>query len=291
MLLQVQAGQEHRAVPGRQVGEAGSERDPEVKRTEELQRDHRVGAATLDQHEGDQGRDRKEQAGKHNRVGEAGLAAVDESVDQRGQANQGERLPVPVERRDPARRRPHGHQEDQHPEADRDVDVEDPPPVDGGEDAAQQRPGRRGDGPADRPHAERPGAGRGVRELLADQRHRRRQHESCGQALDAAGRDQRPDGRCEAADQRGDGEEHHSDRVRAPGAPALGEVAGQQQGGGEAQRVAIDHPLLPDRATAQFSLQLGQRDVDDQHVEGDKEEPQGGDGQRGPRPSIRCGQN
>ena len=76
--------------------------------------------------------------------------------------------------------------------------------------------------------------------------------------------------------------EADSDAEGAFRANAVGQVPGEQQQRCEQQGIAVDHPLLPHRAAAQLTFDLGDRDVDDQDVQRDQEEPGRGQQHRPP---------
>ena len=166
VLLQVQAAEEHRAVPADHEREPDHQGDPHAGRAEQLQRHHRMRHPALDEQ-----RRPTRLATATTRVvitsgdAEAVRAALDQPVRQPGQRDHPEDLPSPVERRRPGRRRRHPGQQDEHRRADRDVHPEHPPPVEGGQqsrraaDRARRRPPRR----RPTPRALGPGApGRGT---------------------------------------------------------------------------------------------------------------------------------
>ncbi len=87
----------------------------------------------------------------------------------------------------------------------------------------------------------------------------------------------------ERAGRRGQPEDDDAEGHRPLRADPVGQVAGEQQQRGEQQRVAVDHPLLADRATAELGPDPGQGDVDDRDVQRDQEEAHRGDGDHDPR--------
>jgi hypothetical protein len=93
--------------------------------------------------------------------------------------------------------------------------------------------------------------------------------------------------RCERA---GDGGETEQGNTQSEGpfrSDPVGQVPTEQQQRRKRQRVAVDHPLLADGAATELTVDLGQRDVDDQDVQRDQKESGCGQQQRQLRPCSR----
>ncbi len=158
-------------------------------------------------------------------------------------------------------------------DADRQVDEEDPVPVDGlGQHAARQQADRAAGRGDERVDAE------GLRLLLRLLEHRHdhpqdhRRGEGTADALDEPRADQDLLALGEAAHERGGEEDrhpHHED-VLAP--QEVTEPPGEKQKPAEGDQVAVDDPREAGLAEAEILLDRGQRDVHHRHVEHDHEE-------------------
>ena len=129
-------------------------------------------------------------------------------------------------------------------DADRDVDQEDPLPVEAaGEQAADERADRERRADRGAVGGERAGALLRGRERLREQRQRDREHDRGADALDRAGGVEEDDVGRQGACTRGDGEDREADREEAAAAEAVGERAGGQHDAGQRERVGVDDPL------------------------------------------------
>jgi hypothetical protein len=124
-------------------------------------------------------------------------------------------------------------------------------------------------------------------ERRGKQRQRRREHRRTADALQRAREVQRRRARRQAAQQRGDGEEAQAGDEHRPPAEAVGQRSGRQQECGERQRIGVDDPLQVLERRAEVLLDVGQRDVDDRHVE-QQHERRDADGAERP-PAVRVG--
>ena len=270
-LLQPQRQQHHVAeeqpVADRNAEGAG----PEVANLEQAQIDHRMLVGQLpDQEEGEahHGRDRQahDQAGMEPVVL---LAQVQHHLHRRDPDHQqrqsqlvngqlvDDAFAFAVDR--PRRQR--------RDDADRDVDVEDPRPVDVvGDPAAQQRTHHRRDQGGDCPHRHRQ-PGQRFRIAGQQQRLRERDHRPGDEALQRAERNQRRHVRRQAAQQRRHHEQDHAADEQPDLAEALRQPAGQRHGDRVGDREAGDHPGALVRADAQVAGDGGQRHVRDRRVQ------------------------
>ena len=171
---------------------------------------------------------------------------------------------------------------------DRDVDEEDPAPVDLlGEDAADQRADRkRHRGHAD-PDADRCSA-LPRWEGGDDDRKRRRVHQRRSNALHDAGADQVARAGREAARERGGREDRQADDEDQAPAEQVSELAAREHEHGERERVTADHPLELGLRDVEVALDRGQRHEDDRVVEHDHEQPEGDRAQRPPLAVLLC---
>ena len=172
-------------------------------------------------------------------------------------------------------------------DADRDVDEEDPaPPEAVGEEAADE--GTAGDRGADRgsPHGKRSEAV-GPAVLVTDESERRCEERGAADPLERARHVERRDAPGEAAEERGQREEHDpGDEDQATSVP-VGERAGGEDQRGEAERIGVHDPLQARQAGIEALLHVRQRDHDDRDVEQEHERRQA-DGEKRPLPRT-CG--
>ena len=171
---------------------------------------------------------------------------------------------------------------------DRDVDEEDPAPVEvfGDEPAdegADRKSERRGSGPdADRgPTLTRRKRGR-------DDRERRRVHEGGTCSLQDTSRDEHLPGAREPAEERGAGEDDNSDDEDQPTAIGVCDLAADEHQCGERQRIARDDPLELGEIRIEIALDRRQRNVHDGVVEHDHEQAERDRPQREPLPVLLC---
>jgi len=179
----------------------------------------------------------------------------------------------------------HGrHQRDEH---DRHVDEEDRPPVEGiDQHAAQQRPCRQSEAAYPRPHADRPRLGGPIRVRVADDGERPREQQRRADALDDARSDEHAVARRDPAGQRPGAEHHEAGQHHALVAAQVADRPAGEHERRQRQRIAVDHPLQPADARAEGAADLGQRDVDDGHVEQHEEVPHAHDHQHGARRGL-----
>jgi hypothetical protein len=94
-----------------------------------------------------------------------------------------------------------------------------------------------------------------------------------------AERDQRAQGRREAARQRADGEHREPDLEHAAAAHPVRGRSGQHQQARDHEQVRVDRPLQPGDGRAEVSPDRGDGHVDDRDVQPDDEQAQAADGQ------------
>ena len=153
-------------------------------------------------------------------------------------------------------------------EAEREVDEEDPAPVEAaGERAADERAD--GEGGADRGAVggERLAALLRLRERLREQGERDGEHDRRADALCGTRGVQHHDVRGRRAHERRDGEDREADGEQAATTEAVGQRAGRQHDGGERERVGVDDPLQAGEAGVEVGGDVGERGVDDRDVE------------------------
>ena len=168
-------------------------------------------------------------------------------------------------------------------EADRQVDEEDPVPVDRlGQRAAGQQPDR---GAGRRDEAVDPDRLR----LLARLGEHRDDHpedhgrgERAAGALHEARRDQHLLALGQPAQQRGDGEDREADHEDALAADQVADAPGEQQQAAERDQVGVDHPGEAALGEAEVVLDRRQRDVHDRRVEDDHQHPDAQHDERDP---------
>ena len=153
-------------------------------------------------------------------------------------------------------------------QAERQVDEEDPAPVEAaGERAADERAD--GEGGADRSAVggERLAALLRVRERLREQGERDGEHDRGADALRGARGVQHHDVRGRRAHERRHGEDGETDREQPATTEAVGQRAGRQHDGGEGEGVGVDDPLQAGQARVEVGGDVGQRGVHDRDVE------------------------
>ena len=156
--------------------------------------------------------------------------------------------------------------------ADRDVDEEDPVPVDVlGDQAADERADREGERGDAGPDADR----RSPllrRERDSDDRERRRVHQRRAEPLDDARRDQERRVTGQAAREGREREDGEADDEHPAPAEKVGELAAREHESPEGEGVPGDHPLELGHLEVERLLDGGQRHVHDRVVEHDHEE-------------------
>ncbi len=252
-------------------------RPGDVARPKEAQRHQRVGDPGLAEDErGEQSdRDRAED----ERLGRAPalLAGLEQRVDAEHQARRQQRGAGDVgalAEADPRLVLDEAHREQRDRDPDRDVDEEDPMPVDRlGEHAAGEQADRGARGGDEAEDADR------LRLLarLGEHHHdhpqdHRRADRSTG-ALDEAGGDQHLLGLRDRAEQRGRGEDPEADQEDAPLADQVAEAPREQEQAAERDQVGVHDPGEVALGEAEVVLDRRQRDVDDRRVEHDHQQP------------------
>jgi hypothetical protein len=141
-----------------------------------------------------------------------------------------------------------------HNGADRQVDEEDPAPAEPiGERPAEHRPDR--DRSTDRrsPEGDRRAAGRS-REVLGDQRERRREHRRAADALERAGEIENEPASRDAAEERGERENADAGHEHALAPDAVGDGAGREQQRCQRERIRVKDPLETREAGVQVVM-------------------------------------
>jgi hypothetical protein len=165
---------------------------------------------------------------------------------------------------------------------DRNVDVEDPVPVDvlgdepTGEGADRERKRR-----DSRPDADRRAA-LARRERDGDDRERRRVHERSADSLHDARCDEDVRAACEPAGKRSEREDDEADDEDEPAPEQVGELAAREHERAEGQRVARHDPFELGDLQMERALDRRQRDVHDRVVEHDHEKTERDGGERPP---------
>ena len=186
------------------------------------------------------------------------------------------------------------HREQADDDADRDVDQEDPVPIEVvGEDAAEQHADRAAARRDEAEHAHRLGPlGR-----LGEEGHHQGQRHGRGNgpadALHRASRDEQPLRGRQAAAERRQREERDAGEEQAAVAVEIPEAPAQQQAAAEGEHVGVDDPGKRRLREAEIGADRGQRDVHDGRVEHDHEAPPAEHDQREPAPPcvgvlLRC---
>jgi hypothetical protein len=197
--------------------------------------------------------------------------------EQRGAGQVGRRRLPRVRLAEPAEAEHHGR------DADRDVDEEDQPPAPGLDQQTAQRGAERGGDGADRaPRGDR-GCPLLRRERGEQQAERGRDHRRRGRALDGPGGHERARRAGDRTGGRREREDADADQVDPPPPDAVGGAAEDHEQRREGQRIAVDDPGQRAEAGVEVADDLGERDVDDRHVEVREERAEGGDPERGPR--------
>ena len=161
---------------------------------------------------------------------------------------------------------PDGRDRRQH-QPDRDVEPEDPVPVEALRDgAADQRPA--GDGQAGHGEEDPEGGAAALGRIGgADERERQRHHRGGADALDGAGGDQRAGGRRQRARGGRGGEQRDAARERAAAADAVADDRGGHEQHGERQVERVDGPLELREGRAEVLADRGEGRRDDERVE------------------------
>ena len=207
--LQLDGEQEQGTAEGAVDGEGHGIGPAELAGAEQLERQHRVGAAVLDDEEGGRGHGGEDEAGHHRRARPAARRGLDEPVGQPGQEHDGQAGADGIDPAGAGRVPRLGHVAGRDGEdggGQREVDVEDPAPgADGEEVAADQRPGGGRQPTEPRPGADGAGAVLGAERRLQDGQ-AGRGHEGAAHALDHPGGDEERGARGQAAAGRRGGE-------------------------------------------------------------------------------------
>ena len=161
--------------------------------------------------------------------------------------------------------------DDQHDQADGNVDEEDPVPADGiGQDPADGRTDERAH-PEDRAEIALVLAALGRREDVADDGQRDREQRAGAQPLQPAEGEELPHLLADAAQQRADEEDADADDEDRPPAEDVGQLAVQRPRDGGRQQVRGEGPDV-DAVAAQVADDDRQRGADDRLVEGREED-------------------
>ncbi len=175
----------------------------------------------------------------------------------------------------------------QRDRADRDVDEEDPVPVDGLRDqAADEQADRAPAHGHEDVRAHGLGARGRLRELGDDHRDDHGRGDGTAEALDEARGDQRLLVLREPAQQRGQGEERHAAQEHALAADEVAEPAREQQEAAERDQVGVDDPRQVGLGDAEIGLDRRQCDVHDRSVDRVHEHRQADDAERDPAPAV-----
>ena len=201
--------------------------------------------ARLDQQERAEQRDSAGEQAERLARRPAVLVPVDDRVHgehQRG--GHGDRArDVDAARRRHVRCRQQPQREDDHGDADRDVDEEDPVPVDrAGEDAAEQDADAAAAGGDEAEHAHRLRAIGGLGEEVHHQRQRHRRGNRAAQALHRARRDQKVLGVRETARSGREREERDAGEEQTAMSEEVAEPAAEQQKAAEGEQVGVHDP-------------------------------------------------
>ena len=181
----------------------------------------------------------------------------------------------------------HSHGADrEHGGADRQVDEEDPAPVEPvGERAAEH--GADGDGTADRGAPERDrGAARVPGEVLGDQGERRREHGRAAEPLKGAREIELEAAARDPAEERREREHGDARDEHAFAAEAIRERSVGEKQRRERECVRVEHPLELREAGVQVIVDARQRDLHDRDVD-EQHERRAADGHEGPPVVLR----
>ncbi len=173
--------------------------------------------------------------------------------------------------------------EREHGDADRQVDVEDPVPVDGlHQRAAEQQAERAAGGDDEHVGAHRADALVRAREVGDDQGDDHRGGDRAAEALQEAGGDQHDLVVGQPAEGGGNGEEGEAGEEDLLATDQVAEPAGHQQEAPVGDEVGADDPGEVGLREVQVTLDDGQGDVDDRHVDDHHQLPETDDDQRHP---------
>jgi hypothetical protein len=235
---------------------------------EELQWNHRRGDAVLPGQEPAQEDRSAEERAEDLCADPAGLGGADESPDD-GDDTSGEQ--DDADEVDPIRCAVAlGEQRcsEQHCEqADRDVQPEDPLPVESLRDHPSDE-GTRGDGQSRQPAIDADNQAPALgRERGGQDRQAERHDGGCSEALHRPGRDEVREVRGQSAESRGDGEQQQPEVEDGASSEPVTERRGRYDAGRERDAVGVDGPLQRSHGGMQVVLHVGQRADDDQGVE------------------------
>ena len=277
---------EDREHPGRDAERR--DRDPhESPLTEERHVEHRPLLTQLDHDEDDQHQHAADQRQEDQRARPTTVvAAEDAEHDQEQRRGEGhETGDVRPSRALVAGLRDPGERNREGEDADRDVDEEDPAPSEPvGQETTDQRAG------GDRsPHRGTPDGKRAEEVvpavLVADDRQRRCKECGAADPLQPAGDVEGRDVPGEAAEERGEGEEHHARHEDQAAPVPVGERARGEDQRGKAERIRVDDPLQPRQAGIEALLHVRESDDHDRDVEQQHERRQA-DGEKRPLPRV-----
>ena len=207
------------------------------------------------------------------RGGPSRLVSVHDRVDREDQRAGDRRGPGevdPLALRGPGRTRQEPQRQEHDHGADRDVDEEDPVPV---QEVGQEAAEHDTDAPAACGHeAEDPhrlGAVGGLGEKHEHQREGDRGRDGASDALHRPRGDEEALRRCEAARERGQREQRDPDQEEPPVTEQVAEPPAEQQAAAVSQQVRVHDPRERGLGEAEVVLDRRQRDVHDRHVQHD----------------------
>ena len=248
---------------------------------EEAHRQHRVRLARLPDHEPDEQRGPGHECRDDLGAAPAEVVAVDDAPHEGQQAGADQAEAGDVEaalRAVGLGQAEGGHRQDDEP--DRDVEPEDPVPVealrDGATDERTDGDGQTGDAT---PRTERDGpALRGHRR--GQDRQRQRRDDRAADALDGAREDEAVGRRRQRGQGRAADEDAHADQEHALATEPVAQRGAGDEQDRERQRVRVDDPLEVGQRCAEVGLDDRQGGRHDEVVEGDHEQGERGDGER-----------
>ena len=185
---------------------------------------------------------------------------------------------------------PHG--QERGGDADRQVDEEDPVPVDRlGDHAAEEQPDRRSRGGDEAVDADRLRALARLREHRDDHPQDHGRGQRAADALDEARAHQNRLALGEPAERRGCDEDRQADHEDAPPADEIAQPAREEEEAAEGDQVGVDHPREARLAEPEVALDRRQGDVDDRLVEDDHQEADAEHDERDPARTLVGGRS
>ncbi len=158
--------------------------------------------------------------------------------------------------------------EERDDEGDRDVDEEDPAPVEPlDEHAAGDQADRAAAGRDAGEDAEGPVAFRAFVEGRGDEGEGGRRGDRAADALEGTGGEELPFALGQSAEERGESEEEHAEDEHAAAPEDVARAPSEEQEAAERERVGVDDPGQAGRGEVQRALDVRERDVHDRDVE------------------------